>query len=66
MLGQDDLLAVFFRVNMHSDEGRLNNRCPFLLQLTEEGLDLRCCRRYVLILSLMSARKGKPDPMKTL
>lgn len=47
---------------MNSGQGRLNDRCLFLLQLIEEGPDLRYCRRYVLILSLMSARKGKPDP----
>lgn len=47
---------------MKGDEGRLNDRCLFLLQLIGEGPDLRCCRRYVLVLSLMSARKGKPDP----
>lgn len=51
---------------MHGEEGRLTDRCLFLTQLIEEGLDLRCCRRSVLILSLMSARKGKPDPMKIL
>lgn len=47
---------------MHGDEGKLNDRCLFLLQLIEEGPGLRCCRKYVLILGLMSARKGKPDP----
>lgn len=47
---------------MHGDEGGLNDRCLFLLQLIEEWPDLSCCRRCVLILGLMSARKGKPVP----
>lgn len=47
---------------MHDDEGGLNDKCLFRLQFVEEGPDLSCCRRYVLILGLMSARKGKPVP----
>lgn len=34
----------------------------FLLQLREERPDLGYCRRCAFMLSLMSARKGKPDP----
>lgn len=47
---------------MNGDQGKLNDRCLFLLQLMEEGPDLRYCRRDVLVLSLMSARKRKSDP----
>lgn len=54
MLGQDDLLTVLLeRKSVHVDEGRLNDRGLFHLQLIEEGPDLRCCRRYDLSFSLI-------------
>lgn len=43
----------FWRESLRVDEGKLNDRCVFLLQLREEGSALRCLRRNNLSFSLI-------------